>query len=145
MAKRKLTPSEQLVGRHRPAEPPHRDRILARFIGPDGAVKRSTSPESWENAAFRKLRQQGMVKLFMRVGFAGARMGVHDGVWEITERGEPEARAARARVDVIEAARRAWTQDFQAAWKARKAERAQDKPAPGPAAREDGEDLDGPG
>lgn len=110
MAKRSLTPAEQLVGRRLPKEPSYRDLLLSRFLRENGEPCARFEPdESWLKPVFRKLRKAGLVRSIDSFSINGSRPLAR---YMLTERGLPEARAAVERSEAAREARRQWSRDF---------------------------------
>lgn len=113
MAKRSLTPAEQLVGRRLPKEASYRDVLLSGFVGGEGKVRIRFEPqESYLKPAFRKLRQARLIRRVDSFSINGSRPMAR---YILTELGLPEAKAAKARCDDAREAREAWGRDFVAA------------------------------
>lgn len=116
-----MTFSERLVGRRKPADPSHFTELMAGFVKPDGTLcGRSNPSDRWMVPAFTKARKEGLIRMGMRMGFGG-RPGPRDGIWYLTERGEPVARECRKDFDEKRAEITAWARDVTAALRARKA------------------------
>jgi len=129
MARRPLTPSEQIVGRKLPPEASYRDQFLASFIGNDGAFCTRLEPgESWMRPAFFQARKKRMITLVDRWSICG---GKPIGRYRLTESGEVAARAARAKCIQKRELRQQWVADLQAKQQAEKAKlETQEDPTP---------------
>jgi DNA-binding transcriptional regulator PaaX len=111
MAKKKLTWSEELVGRKLPPEPKHIDSLMADYVKADGTFCGRMEPgDRWLRPAFTKMRKNGWVKASILSFGKGAT------IYFLTERGEPEALAAKDRVRAAKEARAQWSHDWKAAW-----------------------------
>lgn len=121
MAKRPLTPAEQLVGRRLPKEPSYRDILLSGYVGEEeGKVRIRFEPrDSWFKPAFRKLKQEGLIRKVDSFSINGSRPMAR---YILTERGLPEAKTAVERCETAREARRQWSRDFLAARKGLKAD-----------------------
>lgn len=112
MARKKpMNHNEEMVGRYFPKHPKHLDTVMSWFVGSDGDFKNSFPPdESYLKPAFKQARRNGWVR---STKFGLSIMGGKaDMLWEITEKGQPEAIAARERVDAIKAAQEEWGEDW---------------------------------
>lgn len=117
---RRLTPSEELVGRRLPALPSARDRLLAGFLNGDGKPVGRANPACLAErdlvAAHTKLRKEGLIRMGLRLSLGGP-LQKNDGIWYLRD-GESalqEAQAARGRVSARDEARKRWARDFRAA------------------------------
>lgn len=111
---RKMTKSEEMVGRHLPPMPKYIDVIMAGHVSDSDADKfcgKMTPLDSWLKPAHRKARSNGWLKF-------GISFGKGAEIWFLTERGEPEAIAAKARVDAAYLARSQWARECASAWRA---------------------------
>lgn len=112
MARRKsMNHNEEMVGRYFPKHPKHLDTVMAWFAGADGEFKDSFPPdESHLKPAFKQARRNGWIRS-TRFGLS-IMGGKADFLWELTDKGKPEALAARERVDAIKAAQKEWGEDW---------------------------------
>jgi hypothetical protein len=119
MAKKNPSWSEQLVGRHCPKDAPYIDQIMAGYVKEDGSFCGRMEPvDRWLRPAFTKTKRKGWVKASILSFGKGAT------IFFLTERGEPEALAAKARVIAAREARRQWSMDFNEAFRKYKGEAA---------------------
>lgn len=110
-----MTPMEQAVGRRLPGHPKHIDTVMARWAEDgDTPTKMRLSPsEEWLRPALRKAIKNGWLRYNGHaISFMGARP---DSFLIATETGFAEAKAAKSRVDAINAARQEWARDSQTA------------------------------
>lgn len=118
MAKRPLTPAEQLVGRRLPKEPSYRDILLSGYVAEEGKVRIRFEPqESYLKPAFRKMKRERLIRKVDSFSINGSRPMAR---YILTERGLPEAKAAAERCATTREARRQWSRDFLAARQALK-------------------------
>ncbi|MBB5664771.1 hypothetical protein GGE68_002968 [Rhizobium leguminosarum] len=111
MAKKKLTWSEELVGRPLPKDSPYIDQIMAGFVRTDGTFCGRMEPgDRWLRAPWKKCVRAGWVKS------SGIGFGKGAVIYFLTDRGEAEAAAAKARVTAVREARTRWSLDWKAAW-----------------------------
>lgn len=114
MAKKKLTWSEELVGRPLPKDSPYIDQIMAGFVRTDGTLCGRVEPgDRWLRAPWKKCVRAGWVKS------SGIGFGKGAVIYFLTDRGEVEAAAAKARVTAVREARTEWSLDWKAAWAAK--------------------------
>lgn len=95
-----MLPSEELVGRRRPKDPPNYDVVLSGFLNGNGdPVGRGNPSERWLIPAFTKIRKEGLIRLGVRICLGG-RPGPNDGIWYLKDGDAPitKARAASERV-----------------------------------------------
>ena len=119
MARKPMTPAEQLVGRRLPPHPTYFEQIMSSFVRADGTFCGKLEPaESWLRPAHRKARKEGLIKLGVRIEFG---KGPAAGLYYLTDKGKEVATGARATCVEKRAARAAWGVDFQAAWQAQRA------------------------
>ncbi|NNH56941.1 hypothetical protein HLI01_08985 [Rhizobium laguerreae] len=119
MAKKKLSWSEEIVGRPLPKDSPYIDQIMAGFVKADGAFCGRMEPgDRWLRPAWTKARRAGWVK------HSGLGFGKNAGIWFLTDRGETEALAAKARVTATKEARTQWSRDFTEAHRKKQEEPA---------------------
>lgn len=122
MAK-KLTWSEELVGRKLPADAPYIDQIMAGFVRADGTFCGRMEPgDRWLRAPWKRCVRAGWVKS------SGIGFGKGAVIYFLTDRGEAEAVAARARVNAVRDARNQWSLDWKAAWAAKQGAATQEEP-----------------
>lgn len=108
---------ELAVGRRLPGHPKHIDTVMARWAEDgDAPTKMRLSPsEEWLRPAFRKAVKSGWLRHSGHaISFMGSRP---DSFLIATETGFIEAKAAKLRVDAINAARQEWARDSQTAIK----------------------------
>jgi len=114
MAK-KMTWSEEMVGRKLPPEAKYIDTIMAGFVRDDGTFCGRMEPgDRWLRAPWKKCVRAGWVKS------SGIGFGKNAVIYFLTVRGEVEALAAKERVVATRKARDQWSADWTAAWGARK-------------------------
>jgi hypothetical protein len=90
------------------------DEVLAGYVKPDGTFCGRFRPEgSWTYAAFSTIRRNGWVKA------SGLSFGKGMELYFLTDRGEPEALAAKERVRLVREARVQWRRDFTEAHNAK--------------------------
>jgi hypothetical protein len=90
------------------------DEVLAGYVKPDGTFCGRFRPEgSWTYAAFSTIRRNGWVKA------SGLSFGKGMELYFLTDRGEPEALAAKERVRLVREARVQWSRDFTEAHNAK--------------------------
>ncbi|XKM40359.1 hypothetical protein A4U53_030995 [Rhizobium ruizarguesonis] len=110
MAKKKLSWSEQICGRPCPPMPKIVDEVLANYVKADGAFCGRFRPEgSWTYHAFTTIRRNGWVEA------SALSFGKGMELYFLTDRGEPEALAAKERVRAAREARVQWSRDFNEA------------------------------
>lgn len=112
---RPMTPMEQAVGRRLPGYPKHIDTVMARWAedGETPTKARLSPSEEWLRPAFRKAVKIGWLRNTRHgITFMGSRP---DFLFMATEKGFPEAKAAKTRVDAINEARAEWARDSQKA------------------------------
>lgn len=111
MAK-KMTWSEELVGRKLPKDSPYIDQIMAGFVRADGTFCGRMEPiDRWLRPAWKKCRRAGWVKS------SGIGFGKNAVIFFLTESGEAEAKAAKDRVTAVREARAQWSRDWNEAWR----------------------------
>lgn len=119
MAKKNPSWSEQLVGRPCPKDAPYIDQIMAGYVKEDGSFCGRMEPvDRWLRPAFTKMKRKGWVSASILSFGRGAT------IFFLTERGEPEAAAAKERVTAVREERRQWSQDFNEAYRKFKGEAA---------------------
>lgn len=121
MPQKPFTFSEQIAGRRIPKRPSHRDTILAGFINSQGETKGSSNPvDSWLMSPFKKIRQEGLIRIGMRISFGG-RAGKNDGIWYLRDGERPiaEALAARQRIDAYNQELKEWGEAFKEGYRIR--------------------------
>jgi hypothetical protein len=112
MAKRKLTPMEQAVGRALPKEPTHLDTLMNRHLDEKDEPRGRFAPTGYDShlqPAHRKARKNGWLRADA-VGFSIMGSPVRH-IFRPTEAGLIAAREARARVNKRQAERNAWCED----------------------------------
>lgn len=122
MARKPLTPSEQLVGRRLPPESTYRDQVMMSYVkDPDAAKEedrfcgRFAPVDSWLRAPHRAARKKGWLRAGqVNISILGSKAMP---IWYLTESGKIEALQARDRVLQTRARRSEWVQDFHAARK----------------------------
>lgn len=118
MAKKKLSWAEELVGRPVPKEAPYIDLIMAGYVKEDGTVCGKMEPgDRWLRRAFTKIKRKGWVE--SSFGFGKGMV-----IFFLTERGKPEALAAKERVKAAREARQQWSADWNTAWAAKQKDAA---------------------
>lgn len=106
MAK-KMTHSEQLVGRRLPPLPPYIDQFMASFVKPSGEFcNRMTPGDSWLRPAHAKARKNGWIR------HSGLSFGKGMDIWMLTEMGQAEASAASYRVIIANLDRAEWSREL---------------------------------
>lgn len=119
MTKKNPSWSEQLVGRPCPKDAPYIDQIMAGYVKEDGSFCGRMEPlDRWLRPAFTKMKRKGLVAASILSFGKGAT------IFFLTERGEPEAVAARQRVIAAREARHQWGKDFNEAYRKSQAEAA---------------------
>ena len=119
MGKKKLSWSEELVGRPVPRDAPYIDQIMAGYVKEDGTFCGRMEPgDRWLRPAFSKVKRKGWVESSILSFGKGAT------IFFLTERGKPEALAAKDRVRAVRDARQQWSVDWNAAWAAKQKEAA---------------------
>lgn len=112
MATKKLTWSEELVGRKLPPDSKYIDQLMAGFVRVDGTFCGRMEPiDRWLRTPWKKIRRAGWVS------HSGLSFGKTAGIFFLSERGEAEALAAKERVTTAREARTQWSLDWNAAWK----------------------------
>lgn len=115
MSSKKPTPMERLVGRPCPPYPQHLDTVMAAFVKADGSLCGRMKPADLQfGPAHLKARRAGWIVAGPGISFGGRAQPI----WQLTSKGESEARAARLRVEAAMAARRAWGEAALAAHRA---------------------------
>lgn len=112
MAKRKLTPMEQAVGRALPKEPTHLDTLMNRHLDDKDEPCGRFAPTGYDShlqPAHRKARKNGWLRADT-VGFSIMGSPVRH-IYRLTEKGIAAAREARERVSKRQAERNAWCED----------------------------------
>lgn len=118
MAKKKLSWSEELVGRPVPKDSPYIDQIMAGYVEEDGTFCGRMEPgDRWLRPAFGKIKRAGWVESSFGFGKGAV-------IFFLTERGKPEALAAKERVRAVREARVQWSADWNTAWAAKQKEAA---------------------
>lgn len=109
MAKR-MTPSEEMVGRRLPPYPKHIDTVMAGFVR-DGEFRQCLPPsEDFLKPAFRQARKKGWLRATnLGISFMGSRAEYY---WQVSDKGQPEALAAAERVATRNAERKQWSDDW---------------------------------
>ena len=119
MGKKNPSWSEELVGRPVPKDSPYIDHIMAGYVKEDGTFCGRMEPgDRWLRPAFTKAKRNGWVKASILSFGKGAT------IYFLTERGEPEALAAKERVKAVRETRRQWSEDWKAAWAVKQKEAA---------------------
>ncbi|MEB2845956.1 hypothetical protein [Endobacterium cereale] len=114
MSKKKMTWSEELVGRKLPADAKYGDVLMAGFVREDGKFCGRMEPiDRWLRAPWKKCRRAGWVKA------SALSFGKNATIYFLTERGEAEALAAKERVRAAREARAQWSRDWTVAWQAK--------------------------
>lgn len=114
MTKKKLTWSEELVGRKLPADAKYIDTIMAGFVRDDGTFCGRMEPiDRWLRAPWKSCRRAGWVKASI------LSFGKNATIFFLTESGEAEALAAKGRVKSAREAREQWSLDWTKAWQSK--------------------------
>lgn len=109
MVWKKLSWSEELVGRKLPKESPYIDQIMAGFVKADGTFCGRMEPgDRWLRPAWSRIKRAGWVE--PSFGFGKGMV-----IYFLTERGKPEGVEAKGRVVSVCEARAQWSRDFAAA------------------------------
>lgn len=105
MAK-KMTHSEQLVGRRLPPLPSYIDQLMASFIKGGEICNRMTPGDSWLRPAHARARKNGWIR------HSGLSFGKGMDIWMLTESGYEEAWSASYRVAAANLARAEWSREL---------------------------------
>ncbi|WP_457659614.1 hypothetical protein [Sinorhizobium medicae] len=111
MAKKKLSWSEELVRRPVPKDSPYIDQIMAGYVRDDGTFCGRMEPsDRWLRPAFAKIKRRGWIEASFGFGKGAV-------IFFLSDRGKPEALAAKERVKAVREARRQWCVDWNEAWR----------------------------
>lgn len=116
---KKMTWSEELIGRKLPKDSTYIDQIMAGFVRADATFCGRMEPiDRWLRAPWKRCVRAGWVKS------SGIGFWKNAVIYFLTERGEAEAAAAKERVTSAREARAQWSCDFNLAWKKKQGEAA---------------------